>query len=143
VGNHKFVIEERRLQVASLLARSMTQQEIGDRLGVDQSVISDDVRALREMSQQFIFDLARSDLASYYKQCLDGIDEVRREAWGIIEQYQSSFKAEGYRLSALKIIIQAEEARFKLLTEGPSILQIKAMEQKLDSIEQSFAEANR
>jgi hypothetical protein len=36
---------------------------------MDQSTISRDVKVLKEMSQQFVFvfDLAKSDLAIYYK----------------------------------------------------------------------------
>ncbi len=45
----------------------MTETEIAEQLDVDQSTISRDVKALKEMSQRFVFDLARSDLAYYYK----------------------------------------------------------------------------
>jgi hypothetical protein len=41
------------------------------------------IKALKGMSQQFVFDLAKTDLAYYYKQCIDGIEEVRRKAWEI------------------------------------------------------------
>jgi hypothetical protein len=34
---------------------------------------------LKEMSQQFVFDLAKSDLAYYYKQSIDGIKEANKE----------------------------------------------------------------
>jgi IS30 family transposase len=67
-NNNKFKIEERRRQVASMLAQSKTETEIAEQLNVDQSTISRDVKALKEMSQQFVFDLAKSDLAYYYKQ---------------------------------------------------------------------------
>jgi IS30 family transposase len=63
-----FKIEERRRKVASLIAQSMTETEIANKLNFDQSTISRDVKALKEMSQQFVFDLAKSDLAYYYKQ---------------------------------------------------------------------------
>ena len=33
------------------------------------------------MSQQFVFDLANSDLAYYYKQSIDGIEEAKKEPW--------------------------------------------------------------
>jgi transcriptional antiterminator len=56
----------------------MTGTEIAEQLYVDQSTISRDVKALKEMSQQFVFDLAKSDLAYYYKACINGIEEVRR-----------------------------------------------------------------
>src|SRR3954464_3554816 len=80
---HTFKIEERRRKVASLLAQSMTETEIAQELNVDQSTISRDVKALKELSQKFIYDLAKSDLAYYYKQSIDGIEEAKREAWRI------------------------------------------------------------
>jgi hypothetical protein len=36
-----------------------------------------DFKALKAMSHQFVFDLAKSDLAHYYKQLIDGIEEER------------------------------------------------------------------
>jgi hypothetical protein len=47
---------------------------------MDPSTISRDVKVPKEMSQQFIFDLAKSDLAYYYKQSIDGIEEAKKEA---------------------------------------------------------------
>ena len=82
---HKYEIEERRRKVATLLAQSMTETEIADESNVDQSTISRDIKALKELSQRFIFDLAKSDLAYYYKQCIDGIEEVRRKGWEIFK----------------------------------------------------------
>jgi IS30 family transposase len=61
-NSYNFKIEERRRKVASMLAQSMTETKIAEQLQVDQSTISRDVKALREMSQQFVFDLAKSDL---------------------------------------------------------------------------------
>src|SRR5215210_3619201 len=81
---NKFKIEERRRKVASMLAQSITETEIAQQLNVDQSTISRDVKALKEMSQQFVFDLAKSDLAYYYKQCINGIEEVRRKTWELL-----------------------------------------------------------
>ncbi|MPZ07692.1 MAG: ArsR family transcriptional regulator, partial [Nitrososphaeraceae archaeon] len=78
---HKYKIEDRRRQVASMLAQSMTETEIARELKVDQSTISRDIKVLKKMSQQFVYDLAKSDLAYYYKQCLDGIEEVKRKSW--------------------------------------------------------------
>jgi IS30 family transposase len=85
---HNFKIEERRRQVASMLAQSMTETEIAEQLNVDQSTISRDVKALEWMSQQFVFDLAKSDLAYYYdKHAIDGIEEAKREEWDNLIAY--------------------------------------------------------
>jgi transposase len=43
VHTKKFHREERRRQVATLLAQSMTEQEIADKLEVDRSTISRDI----------------------------------------------------------------------------------------------------
>jgi transcriptional antiterminator len=133
----KFKIEDRRRQVASLLAQSMTETEIADQLNVDQSTISRDVKALKEMSQQFVFDLAKSDLAFYYKQSIDGIEEAKREAWRIYNNNDKPSVKE--KLAALKLIIESNEARFKLLSEGPSVLAMKSLEDRLSKIERNQA----
>ena len=80
---HNFKIQERGRKVSSLLAQSMTETEIAQELNVNQSTISRDIKALKELSQQFVYDLAKSDLIYYYKQSIDGIEEAKREAWRI------------------------------------------------------------
>jgi IS30 family transposase len=137
----KFKIEERRRQVASLLAQSMTESEIAQKLNVDQSTISRDIKALKHVSQQFVFDLAKSDLAYHYQQCIKGIDEVRRKAWELIrddnkeeeEQRQSLTLKD--KLSILKLIKECEEGKFALFKDGPSILNVKSLEERIYQIE--------
>jgi IS30 family transposase len=132
VDLHSFKIEERRRKVSSMLAQSMTESEIAQQLNVDQSTISRDTKALKESSQQFVYNLAKSDLAYYYKQSIDGIEEAKREAWEIYHNNEVSVKE---KLSALKLIVESNEARFKLLSEGPSGLAIKSLEERLNKIE--------
>jgi IS30 family transposase len=112
----------------------MTESEIAKQLNVDQSTISRDVKALKELSQKFIYDLAKSDLAYYYKQSIDGIEEAKREAWRIYRNNNNEVSLKE-KLSALKLIVEANEARFKLLSAGPSILAVKALEERLNKIE--------
>ena len=139
-NNNNFKIEERRRKVASMLAQSMTETEIAEKLNVDQSTISRDVKALKEMSQQFVFDLAKSDLAYYYKQCINGIDEVRRKAWEMLrddnhEQQPSSLMTPKDKLLALKLIKECDEGKFALFKDGPSIMNVKSLEERLSKIE--------
>src|SRR5215211_5550770 len=130
---HNFKIEERRRNVASLLAQSMTESEIAQKLNVDQSTTSRDVKALKELSQKFIYDLSKSDLAYYYRQSIDGIEEAKREAWKIYRNNNNEVSLEE-KLSTLKLIVESNEARFKLLSEGPSVLAVKALEERLNKI---------
>jgi Trp operon repressor len=132
---HNLKIEERRKKVASLLAQSMTESEIAQELKVDQSTISRDIKALKELSQQFVYDLAKSDLAYYYKQSIDGIEVAKREAWKIYHHNNNNEVSVKDKLSALKLIVESNEAKFKLLSEGPSILAVKSLEERLNKIE--------
>jgi transcriptional antiterminator len=130
---HKYKIEDRRRRVASLLAQSMSETEIAQRLKVDQSTVSRDIKELKKMSQQFVYDLARSDLAYCYKQCLDGIEEVKRRGWDIFNGMNNLATRD--KLLALKLIMECNEAKFALFKEGPAIMQVKSMEERLSNIE--------
>jgi len=56
-------------------------------------------------------------LAYYFKQSLDGIHEAKKEGWRI---FNNPFVPVREKLLALKIIMQADETRFKLLSEAVS-----------------------
>ena len=128
---HNKKIKARRNQVASLLSKSFNETEIGQQLGVDQSTISRDIKVLKE-SAQHVYDLTKSDLAYYYKQSIDGIEEVKKELWKIYNDQTVPMRE---KLLALKLIIQSDETRFKLLSEGPGLLAIKSLEDRLNRIE--------
>jgi DNA-binding transcriptional ArsR family regulator len=132
--NCRYEIQERRRKVASLLAQSMTETEIACELGVDQSTISRDIKALKELSQRFVYDLAKSDLAYYYKQCLDGIEAVLKKGWEMFNNSSGELTSRD-RLFALKVIRECNESKFALFERGPSIMNIKALEERLNKIE--------
>jgi DNA-binding transcriptional ArsR family regulator len=145
-------IKKRRELVAVLHARSYTESEIAKDLkkmgySVDQSTVSRDLKAIKEeITQQFIFDLARFDLAYYYKSCLDIIDQVKREAWRIynsIDEKDSSIPIRD-KLAPLSLIKECSVDRYKLLSEGPAIMAVRALEERLDNIERNLQqEENR
>jgi len=117
----------------------MIESEIAQKLNVDQSTISRDIKALKQISQQFVFDLAKSDLAYYYQQCINGIEEVRRKAWELLrddnkEEEQQSLILKD-KLLVLKLIKECEEGKFALFKDGPSILNVKSLEERIYQIE--------
>jgi hypothetical protein len=79
-------IEERRRQASVMIAQGMTEVSIAKKLGVDNTTISKDVKALKLISQQFIYDITKSDFTFYYKQCLDTVKLVLRKQWEIAEK---------------------------------------------------------
>jgi IS30 family transposase len=135
----QFLIEDRRRRVTSLLAQSRTETEIATELQVHVSTISRDVTYLRKQSQRFVYDLAKSDLAFYYKQCLDGIEEVRRKSWEIYNndsnQHNDFLTNAKDKLLCLKLIKECNEAKFALLKDGPSIINLRLLEERISKIE--------
>ena len=57
-----YYIEERRKEVAQMLAQGHTETEIAQILHVHVSTISRDVKVLKELLQRFVFDLGRSNI---------------------------------------------------------------------------------
>jgi hypothetical protein len=79
-------IEERRRQVAIMVTQSYSEVEIAAKLGVDNTTISKDIKALKLISQQFIYDITKSDFTYYYKQCLDAAKLILRKQWEIADK---------------------------------------------------------
>jgi hypothetical protein len=93
------------------------------------------------MSQHFVFDLTKSDLAYHYQQCINGIEEVRRKAWELLtddeeeQQRHQRLLALKDKLSILKLIKECEEGKFALFKDGPSTLNVKSLEERIYQIE--------
>jgi hypothetical protein len=84
----QYQIEERRRQVAIMVTQSYTEVEIAAKLGVDNTTISKDIKALKLISQQFIYDITKSDFTFYYKQCLNAVKLILRKQWEIADKEQ-------------------------------------------------------
>ena len=134
-------VELRRKKVASLIAMAATEEEIAEKLNVDQSTISRDIKHLKVVSQKFVYDLAKSDLAFYYKQSIDGIQEVNKKAWEMYRNQNNTDKK--IKLLALKLVKECNEAIFSLFSQGPSIMNIRALEERVNKIESLSRSGNR
>ena len=132
INKRQLAMKERRAQVASLMAQSRTEEEIAHVLGVDQSTISRDIQALKDTSRHFIHDLAKNDLVFSFQQSIRGVDEVKRRLWDIAtsDEYRNKEKLMAYRL-----IMVAEETKFRLLERGPLLLSQQSIEEKIMRLE--------
>jgi predicted transcriptional regulator len=135
----KRAVEARRNKVMTLLAKCATEEEIAMQLGVDQSTVNRDIKALKLAAQKWVYDLAKSDLAYVYKQSIDGINEVAKEAWKI---YNNSIDQK-VQLQALREIRECGQSVFNLFNQGPSIMNIKALEERVNRIESRSGERER
>lgn len=67
------------------------------------------------------------------KQCIDGIEEVGRNAWNIFKGYSNLTPID--KLLARKVIRECNEAKFALFKECPSIMNVKTLEERQGKIE--------
>jgi hypothetical protein len=82
----RYQLEERRRQVVIMIAQGMTEVDIAAKLGVDNTTISKDVKALKLISQQFIYDITKSDFTYYYKLNLELVKLVLRRQMEIVNK---------------------------------------------------------
>ncbi|MGE5635084.1 MAG: hypothetical protein ACM3VV_07610 [Deltaproteobacteria bacterium] len=130
----KFIIEERRRLVAKLWAQSKTETEIARELHCNVSTICRDIKFLKKLSQQFVFDLAK-DLGFYYKSCIDTMDQIQQKCWNIFNNDNQVSQKD--RLLALKIIRETCESKFSLLERGPSVMALNSLQERVEKIELS------
>jgi DeoR/GlpR family transcriptional regulator of sugar metabolism len=126
-------IEERRKRVSSLLAQCMTESEIAAELGVNQATISRDVKYLKSQAQKWVYDLAKTDLAYHYRQSMNEIGEIARKAW---ESCRNDDNVDTKtKLLALRLARECTESKFTFFKDGPQVMHLKALQEKVDKIE--------
>jgi hypothetical protein len=130
----KFLIEERRRIVARLWAQSKSETEIARELHCNVSTICRDIKVLKKLSQQFVFDLAK-DLGFYYKSCIDTMNEIQQKCWNIFNNDNQISQKD--KLLALKIIKETCESKFSLIEKGPSIMALNSLQERVEKIESS------
>ena len=130
----KFLIEERRRWVAKLWAQSKTETEIARELHCNVSTICRDIKFLKKLSQQFVFDLAK-DLGFYYKGCIDTMDQIQQKCWEIYNNDNQVSQKD--KLLALKIVKETCEAKFSLIEKGPSVMALNTLQERVEKIESS------
>jgi DNA-binding CsgD family transcriptional regulator len=96
----QYQIEDRRRQVAIMVAQGISEVEIAAKLGVDNTTISKDIKALKLISQQFIYDITKSDFTYYYKQCLDMVKFILKKQSEIVDK-ENITKQDMYRAKIL------------------------------------------
>jgi hypothetical protein len=82
----QYLVEERRKQVGLMTAQGISGVEMAAKLGVGTSTISTDIKALKLISQQFIYDITKSDFTFYYKLNLDMTKQILRKQCEIVEK---------------------------------------------------------
>jgi IS30 family transposase len=131
-------IKERRENVLVLLTKGMKGYEIAKELGVDASTISRDIHHLIGQSQNYLSSLAKETLPFMYQTSIEGIRNVLKECWSIytLDNHNNDKDITWFhKIAALKLAKECNEALFKLTAEGPSVMHVKLLEERLVRIE--------
>lgn len=141
IPNNRLAIRERREKLWAFLTRGMKGYEIAKELNVDPSTISRDIQYLTSQSQNYLDSLAKGTLPFMYQTSIEGIRNILNECWSIYldqdNQNNNNSKPLSWlhRIAALKLAKECHESIFKLTSEGPSVMYVKLLEEKLNKIE--------
>ena len=126
----------RRQKVAELLqTTNMTNCQIAQVVNVDPSVITDDIHALKNQAVDFLYDLCKGDLCFFYRQTILDIDHARHECWKLYNTDANNKKVTTKdRIQTLRTIIQADVARFELLSKGELVMSVKSLNERIEAI---------
>jgi IS30 family transposase len=112
----------------------MKGYEIAKELNVDSATVSRDIKCLTVESQNYLNSLAKETMPFMYQTSIEGIRSILKECWTI---YQSQdLRINMYqKLAALKLAKECNEAIFNLVDEGPSVMYLKQLQERLLQIE--------
>ena len=114
----------------------MKTYEIAKELNVDNSTVSRDIKFLSTQSQNYLNNLAKETLPFMYQTSIEGIRSILKDCWNI---YQSNDNKINWfqRLTALKLAKECNESIFNLVDEGPSVMYLKQLQERLTQINEN------
>lgn len=125
---------DRREKVIVLLTKGLKGYQIAKELKVNSSTISRDIRYLSKESSTDLNSVIKNTMPFLYQISLEGIKNILQECWNI---YQSKSTSVSYfhKLNALKLAKECNESLFKLVAEGPCVVYLRELEERLERIE--------
>jgi transcriptional regulator with XRE-family HTH domain len=141
--------ENRLSRIISLYSKGLTQAEIAQELGVDQSTVSRDLQFIKQEAKKKIEKYLNEDILFEYLRYIAGSNEVTRELWGIVQNEKIMTKD---KMNVLSLLMQSYNRRLEMLIGGPesymnakkSVSEIKFQERvESDPILKMLSERNK
>ncbi|KAA2282969.1 HTH domain-containing protein [Candidatus Nitrosocosmicus agrestis] len=137
--NNKLIVE-RREKVMVLVTKGLKGYQIAQQLNIDPSTVSRDIQYLSKESNNALNSLAKETLPFMYQSSIEGIRSILKESWKIYNNEEKDLELTwSHRLKALEITKSCYESMFKLVSEGPSLVYMKALEERVEKISSAFA----
>ena len=135
VPHDRMQIKERRENILILLTKGMKGYEIAKEIGIDASTVSRDIQYLSSQSHNYLNSLAKETLPFMYQTSIEGIRNVLKECWNIYTIESNKEVTWFHKLAALKLAKECNEVLFRLTAEGPSVMYVRLLEERLKRIE--------
>jgi transcriptional regulator with XRE-family HTH domain len=118
--------ENRRAKVLALHSKGLTQLEIAERLGVDQSTVSRDLHHIRQESRKYIETHITKNIPFEFNRYLAGLDQITKKLWEMAEKDKGGDQtattitiSNKDIMAALTLLIQCYNTRLEMLVGGP------------------------
>jgi transcriptional regulator with XRE-family HTH domain len=103
-------------KIISLYSKGLTQAEIAQELGVDQSTVSRDLQFIKQEAKKKIEKYLNEDILFEYLRYIAGSNEVTRKLWEIAQNENITTKD---KINALSLLMQSYNKRLEMLIGGP------------------------
>lgn len=117
-----------------LLTRGLRGYQIAHELHVDPATVSRDIQYMSREANRNVSDLVKKTLPFMYNTALEGIRNILYECWDIYRSENKDIRWMN-RINALKLAKECNESLFKLVAEGPSLVYLKELEERLEKVE--------
>ena len=131
--NARYIVNERREKVSTLLAQCTPHREICKELKISQPTLSRDIHAIKKVAQKFFYGLAKENMMFEYMKLIRNIDLVARECWNIVND-KSNKPTQKDKINALKLSLDAEQSRHTILSQAPTLLEVRELDEKLQQV---------
>ena len=110
-----FEKENRLSETISLYSKGLTQSEIAQQLGVDQSTVSRDLQFIKQEAKNKIEKYLNEDVLFEYLRYIAGSNEVTRHLWELVQNEENAKD----KMNALSLLMQCYNKRLEMLIGGP------------------------
>lgn len=129
-SNARYIVYERREKVSTMLSQCIPPREICKELKISLSTLSRDTHAIKKAAQKFFYGLAKENMMFEYMKLIRNIDLVARECWNIVND-KSNKSTQKDKINALKLTLDAEQSRHTILSQAPTLLEVRELDEKL------------
>lgn len=121
IENEELEQENRQAKVLALHSKGLTQSEIADKLGVDQSTVSRDLNHIKKESRNYIEKYIAETVPLEFNSCLTGLGQIIKKLWDIIEEDdgKDGTTTSKDRMAAITLLMKCYRTRLEILIGGP------------------------